>query len=99
MSLLQLTGQTLTGVAGVISNKRKKRRKRRKAKQKKQEQRDAFRNKLNAGFNTGTQSTASATDYAGPSGKSDSSANLSMSNPMVMYAIIGLLAWKFFGKK
>ena len=65
MSILDATFSGLSGVAKVISAKKKKRRKRRKAKQKRQQQRDAMRNKLNAGFNTSPQSSSDALDSAG----------------------------------
>lgn len=100
MSIFTATLSGLSGVADVISKKKKKRRKRRKAKQKKQQQRDAMRNKLNAGFNTTPQSTNDALDSpsGSPEQRTDNDAQVSLSNPL-MLAIVGLVAYKFFLKK
>ena len=98
MSMLQIAGASLTGVASVISKKRKKRRKRRKAKQRKQQEKAKLRNQLNAGFQTGNQSTESALDSV-PVSQRDNSANATIDNNTVMYLIVGFLAYKFLMKK
>lgn len=94
---IQFAADTLSGVAGLIKNKKKARRKRRKARKRKQQKRDALKNSLDAGFNTAPQSSASATDQVG-SGRTDG-ATAGMSNNTVMYAIVGFLAYKFLLKK